>query len=116
MYAFTWAGCPSSATSLRVNARSGGQLRCSPCKTIVAPAANSRSTMAESTWSATWAPNPPEAVNRPAASTSPSLASRTNGVRSARSVSSSSAAAGLNRSEKSAGSDAAGENNGRSPQ
>ena len=40
MYALTCAGCPSSATRRRVNARSGGQLRCSPCKTIVAPAAN----------------------------------------------------------------------------
>ena len=34
----------------------------SPCSTIVAPSANSRSTIAGSTWSATWAPNPPEAV------------------------------------------------------
>ena len=68
--------------------------------------------MAGSTWSATAAPNPPEPVKQSPDSTLPSLAIRMNGVRSARSVSSSSAAAGENRSAKSRGSDPAAECSG----
>ena len=59
MYAFTWIGCPMSSTSRRVKSISGGQVRCSPWSTIVAPAANSASTFSELTWSPTSAPNPP---------------------------------------------------------
>ena len=43
---------------------SGGHIRCRPCSTIVAPAANSASTLSLDTWSDTSAPYPPDAVNR----------------------------------------------------
>ena len=78
------AGCPRSATSWRVKSTSGGQVRCRPWSTSVAPSANSASTLSAPTWSPTPAPAPPGAVNRLGASTAPSLAIRMNGVRSPR--------------------------------
>ena len=45
---------------LRTKSIMGGHSRCRPCSTIVAPAANSASTFAESTWSGISAPKPAE--------------------------------------------------------
>ena len=53
-------GVPSSSTSSRVKSTSGGHIRCRPWSTIVAPAANSASTLSLDTWSDTSAPNPPD--------------------------------------------------------
>jgi hypothetical protein len=83
---------------------------------MVAPPANSASTLSLETWSAISAPKPPEAVYADAASTEPSCAIRMNGVRTPRVVMSSSTASVEKRSSKAPGSWSAGESSGSRPQ
>jgi hypothetical protein len=49
----------SSAPSRPAKSISGGQIRCNPCSTRVAPSAYSRMILSSITWSATSAPAPP---------------------------------------------------------
>ena len=108
MYALVCTGWPTSEVMPRTKSMIGGQNRCRPCNTIVAPAANSVSTPSGSTWSGISAPNPPVRVKHARSTSAPSRAIRMNGVRNPRSAMISSTIAGVSRSEKSRGRRAAG--------
>ena len=81
--------------SRAANSTSGGQVRCSACRTSVAPSARAREHLVVGRLVADVAPAPPPRVKRAGGSTVPSLAIRRKGVRRPRRETSSSTAAGV---------------------